>query len=183
VDVQLIHNVGDFPEPAAIEAHFGVSLTELLKDFGGLAAAQTSVDVFTTPEVLATGVPGAGGVSDAASMAVFYQHLLHDPQGLGDRDVLRDATTNVRVRMPDMFGRAAFRTLGLETAGDDEKAHLRLGTGSTSPAAFGHGGAGGQVAWADPASGLSFVFLTASFDNDFVRNFRRDATLNALATA
>ena len=180
-DVQPIHNVGDFPGPAEIEDFFGVALTELLKDFPSLAAAQTSVDLFTTPEVLAAGVPGAGAVSDASSLALFYQHLLHDPKGLWDADVLHDAKTNVRVLMPDMFGRAAFRTLGLETSGSDQKAHLRIGSGATSPGTFGHNGAGGQIAWADPVTGLSFVFLTSSFDNNFVRNFHRDMTLNKLA--
>ena len=180
-DVQLIHNVGDFPEPGAIEELFGVPLTELLSNFDALAAAQTSVDIFTTPEMLEAGAPGAGAVSDAASLALFYQHLLHDPKGLWDPEVLKDATSNVRVLIPDMFGRAAFRTLGLETAGHDEKSHLRLGGGATSPRAFGHGGAGGQVAWADPATGLSFVFLTSSFDNDFVRNVHRDAIVSRLA--
>lgn len=180
-DIQLIHNVGEFPQPEEIEELFGIPLAELVADFGSLAAAHTSVDVFSTPDILAAGVPGAGAVSDAASLALFYQHLLHDPKSLWDADVLRDATTNVRVLMPDHFGRAAFRTLGLETAGDDEKAHLRIGGGATSPGTFGHGGAGGQVAWADPVTGLSFAFLTHSFDNNFVRNFRRDVTVTKLA--
>ena len=30
----------------------------------------------------------------------------------------------------------------------------------TSPRAFGHGGAGGQVAWGDPETGLSFSYCT-----------------------
>jgi CubicO group peptidase (beta-lactamase class C family) len=180
-DVQAIHNVGDFPQPADIEALFGVSLTELLSNFDGLTAAQSSVDVFTTRAVLEAGVPGAGAVSDAASLALFYQHLLHDPKGLWDPGVLQDVRSNVRVLLPDHFGRAAFRTLGLETAGDDDKAHLRLGAGATSPRAFGHGGAGGQISWADPATGLSFAFLTSSFDNDFVRNIHRDQNVNRLA--
>ena len=39
------------------------------------------------------------------------------------------------------------------------------GMGRTvSPRAFGHNGAGGQVAWADPVSGLSFAFLTSGLD-------------------
>jgi CubicO group peptidase (beta-lactamase class C family) len=94
---------------------------------------------------------------------------------------LRDAKTNVRNRFPDMIGRPAFRTLGLETAGDDDKADMRIGAGATSPGTFGHGGAGGQIAWADPATGLSFVFLTNTFDANVVRMYRRDAALTRLA--
>jgi hypothetical protein len=37
------------------------------------------------------------------------------------------------------------------------------------------------VTWADPASGLSFAFLTSSFDNNFARNVHRDAIVSRLA--
>ena len=34
---------------------------------------------------------------------------------------------------------------------------------SNSGLAFGHNGAGGQAAWGDPVTGISFVFLTNTF--------------------
>jgi CubicO group peptidase (beta-lactamase class C family) len=71
--------------------------------------------------------------------------------------------------------------LGFETSGDDEKRDMRIGYGATSPGTFGHSGAGGQVAWADPATGLSFVFLTNNFDANFPRQYRREAVLSRLA--
>ena len=75
---------------------------------------------------------------------------------------------------------AANRTQGLEGAGDDE-AGKRIGYGATSPATSGQAAAGGQVAWADPESGLSFVFLTSNVDANFVRSYRREAIVTRLA--
>ena len=60
------------------------------------------------------------------------------------------------------------RTLDVCTAGHDGKGSLR-GFGKTvSGRAFGHGGAGEQIAWADPETGLSFCFLTNGMDANLV---------------
>lgn len=55
---------------------------------------------------------------------------------------------------------------------------VRRGFGRTcSPLAFGHAGAGGQIAWADPASGLSFCYLSEGLDANLLREGRRRAAL------
>ena len=80
-----------------------------------------------------------------------------------------------------MMGVPANRTRGLILAGDDGRSHLR-GMGRTvSPAAFGHNGAAGQIAWADPATGLSFAYLTNGRDLHFLREHRRTTALASLA--
>lgn len=134
------------------------------------------------PAARAVGLPGGGGVSTAADVASFYQALLHDPKGLWDPVVLADATTVVRNTFPDpMLGHPANRTRGLIVAGDDGKANLR-GMGRTvSPLAFGHNGAAGQVAWADPATGLSFAYLTSGRDLHLLREHRRTTAVSSLA--
>ena len=50
-----------------------------------------------------------------------------------------------------------------------------------TPRAFGHAGAGGQLCWVDPASGLSFTFLHDTLHNDPRVEFHRAADLNDLA--
>ena len=78
----------------------------------------------------------------------------------GMPDVLADVKTIVRNTYPDFLGTPANRTLGLVLAGDDGRSNYR-GMGQTvSAGTFGHNGAGGQIAWADPRPGLSFVYLT-----------------------
>ena len=75
----------------------------------------------------------------------------------------------------------ANRTLGLVLAGDDGRSNMR-GMGRTvSPQAFGHNGAGGQIAWADPTTGLSFAYLTNGLDQDQIRQSRRTTALASRA--
>jgi CubicO group peptidase (beta-lactamase class C family) len=137
---------------------------------------------FNEPAVLAAGVPGAGGVSRASDVALFYQALLHNKDDLWRDDVLADATSHVRNQLIDpLFKVPANRTLGLVVAGDDEHAIVRGFGRGNSARAFGAQGVGGQVAWADPASGLSFCYLTNGLDADVVGSFTRSAKIAGLA--
>jgi CubicO group peptidase (beta-lactamase class C family) len=143
-----------------------------------------------TPEALlafndaanrAVGVPGGGAVSTAADLALYYQALLHNPNGMWDDAVLRDATSTVRNRMSDYLQVPANRALGVVIAGDDGKSNLR-GMGHTvSPRAFGHNGAGGQIAWADPDTGVSFCYLTNGLDQHVLRESRRTSGIASKA--
>jgi CubicO group peptidase (beta-lactamase class C family) len=133
---------------------------------------------------LEVGIPAGGGITDAASLALFYQNVLHDPKGIWDPDILRDVKTNIRNTMAEPYvGAIANRTLGFELAGEDPAPHIRAGSGFASPGAFGHGGASGQIAWADPATGLSFAYLTNGSDRNAARERRRIRELDAAATA
>jgi len=134
------------------------------------------------PAARAVGLPGGGAVSTAADVTRFYQALLHDPQGLWDPAVLEDATSVVRNSFRDPgLGHVVNRTRGLIVAGDDGKSNLR-GMGRTvSPGAFGHNGAAGQVAWADPATGLSFCYLTNGADRNVLREHRRTTAVASYA--
>jgi len=137
---------------------------------------------FNNPRVRALGVPGGGGVTTASAHALYYQALLHNPGGLWNDDVLRDVKTHVRNHLPDpLLGVPANRSLGLVLAGDDGRSGERGFGRTVSGGAFGHNGAGGQLAWADPASGLSFVYLTNGLDANTLRQARRDIAINSLA--
>ena len=101
-----------------------------------------------------------------------------------DPAVLSDATRNVRCTFTEpMFDVAVNRTIGLVVAGADGKHVLRYaGFGEAcSPSSFGHAGAHMQIAWADPASGLSFAYLTNGLDGDQMREGARGVRLASLA--
>jgi CubicO group peptidase (beta-lactamase class C family) len=133
------------------------------------------------PDNIALGVPGGGAVSNAADLARYYQALLHDPLEVWSRDARLDGISEIRNRFPDERGVPANRTLGIVVAGDDGQSAAR-GMGHTvSPATFGHNGAGGQIAWADPATGLSFVYLTNGLDRNVLREWRRSSGLSSRA--
>lgn len=170
-DVNALVPVG-VPPPAAELAELGFPAVDLGE------VNDATLLRFNDPETLALGVPGAGAVGTAADIAVFYQALLGAIDGPWDPAVLADGTRHIRVTLPEpTVGGPANRTLGLIVAGDDGLA-VRRGFGRTcSPRAFGHSGAGGQLAWADPASGLSFCFLTNGLDANLIREGRRRAAL------
>ncbi len=141
---------------------------------------------FNDPAVRNAGVPGGGGIMTAATMARFYQALLHNPDGLWDRDVLHDATSNVRCRFPDpLINVPANRSLGLVLAGDDGLQQFRyaLFGKHNSPGAFGHAGAHSQVAWADPATGISFALFKNGLEMDLLRDAGRILPISDLASA
>jgi CubicO group peptidase (beta-lactamase class C family) len=168
---------GDPASPEELEAIFGMPelpVTEVTDE---------ALLSFNRPEVRAVGVPGGGGIATAATVALFYQALLHNPDKLWDPDVLADATGRVRNTFPDFLalGAPANRALGVVVAGDDGNANRR-GFGHTqSRRTFGHNGAGGQIAWADPDSGLSFCYLTNGRDLNPIREGRRGIGLSSRA--
>jgi CubicO group peptidase (beta-lactamase class C family) len=168
---------GEPASPGELEAIFGVPelpVTEVTDD---------ALLSFNRSDVRAVGVPGGGGVATAATVALFYQALLHNPDGLWDPDVLGDATGRVRNTFPDLLalGASANRALGVVVAGDDGNANKR-GFGHTqSPRTFGHNGAGGQIAWADPESGLSFSYVTNGRDVNPIREGRRSIGISSRA--
>ena len=111
----------------------------------------------------------------AATLARFYQALLHNPGGLWHSDVLEDATTKIRCTLPDpLMNLPANRTLGVV---------IGAGFGTTwgkSPTAFGWPGAGGQIGFAEPATGISFAFLQSG-DPDEMKHFVRAIEMSNLA--
>jgi CubicO group peptidase (beta-lactamase class C family) len=174
-------SIGAQDDVLALEIVAGETDTEGLGD----SVKETGEDYllrFNEPEVLAAGVPGAGAVATAADVATFYQALLHNPGGVWSAEVLHDATANVRNEMTDpLIGISANRTLGLVVAGEaDEALHRGFGR-SVGPRTFGAMGIGGQIAWADPDSGLSFSYLTNGLDADVIGSFKRAAKIAGLA--
>jgi CubicO group peptidase (beta-lactamase class C family) len=175
-DVATLVKRGEPATPDELERVLGVRelpVTEVTDD---------ALIGFNEPAVRALGVPGGGGISDAATMTLFYQALLHNPAGIWKSDLLADVTGNVRNTFPDPLGGwPVLRTLGLTTAGDDGRSSFR-GFGKTvSGRAFGHGGAAGQVNWADPESGISFSYLTNGVDANILRLGRRGVALSSIA--
>lgn len=176
-----VHNIGTRPTPAQMEEAFGIALD--LEELIGEVTDEARVMVSEQP-VLDIGIPGGGGVATAGALALLYQAMLRNPDTLWDPIWLFEGTAAVHCALPEpIMGHPSNRTLGLILAGDDGLGHLRGFGRTNSAAAFGHNGAGGQIAWADPATGLSFVFLTDGHDRDLLREWRRCAALSSRAAA
>lgn len=156
---------------------------------GVAAISEDGVLELNEPVTRAAASPSAGGITTAGDLALFYQALLnegraHDGTPIWQPEMLREAR---RIRTGDLkdpyLGILANRALGIAIAGEDGRGNMR-GFGRTNSAdSFGHPGFGGQTAWADPATGISFGYLTNGFDRNDIREGRRQVALSSLAAA
>ena len=146
---------------------------------------EEAILAFNRAEVRAVGVPGGGGFATAGDLALFHQALLHGglpgSDELWSQATLRDVR---RVRSGDftdmMFKKPANRALGLIISGDDSRNFRGFGK-TNSASAFGHNGAGGQLAWADPATGLSLGYVTPGHDRNSIRQGGRGVAISSIA--
>lgn len=142
---------------------------------------------FNQPAARRVGVPGGGGIASAAELALFYQPLMNGGETVDGMRVLKQETiefattvrTTDRHREP-LFDYAVNRALSVVVAGDDGNAFMRGFGRVVSPRAFGHGGAGGQIGWGDPATGISLGYCTNGFV-DWKTSGRRITAISSLA--
>ena len=180
-------------EPLGLPPFLGIDDTERdVVDLVPVAEGDATVDLgeatfdsllrFNDHDVRALGVPGAGGYATAADVALLYQGVLQNPDELWDPAVLADATGTIRVTDEDALRAApANRTRAFMVAGDDGHAPRRGMPVDAGPRTFGHDGAGGQVAWADPDTGMSVAYLPAGLDPDIMRLTRRSVAVSTRA--
>jgi CubicO group peptidase (beta-lactamase class C family) len=110
-------------------------------------------DMWNRPEVLAAEMPSSNAVADARSLARLYAALIDEVDGvrlLGAEQLARACETHSRGPDTVIFHETCF---GL---GYSLQPMLARGAGAHS---FGHPGAGGAVAFADPEAGLGFAYV------------------------
>lgn len=138
-----------------------------------------------TAAFLAAGIPGGGGYGTARAMAGFYQAMIQGGTLAGRRilspAMIRYAIRNFTGDRPDEYnGMPMHRGLGPHLRG--ETPGIR-GLGAIAhPGTFGHGGVGSSYCWGDPASGVSFAFLSNTRQTEEFHGPRMD-TISTLAHA
>jgi CubicO group peptidase (beta-lactamase class C family) len=136
---------------------------------------------FNNKETRKVPVPGGGGIMSAAELALFYQGLIGNTQSgetIWSKETLKMATRVLTGGMKDaLTDTPVNRALGVVLSGDDKR-NLR-GFGHTNSAqAFGHGGAGGQIAWVDQTTGISVGYCTNGHDRNPIRRDRRSISIS-----
>jgi len=141
---------------------------------------------FNEPAMRAVGVPGGGGAMTAGDLALFYQALLAEGRAHDGTQVWKSETVRMarEIRSGDLtdpwFRKRANRALGVIVAGDQDRTFRGFGhTGS--PMMFGHNGAGGQIAWGDPDTGISLGYCTNGMDRHPIRQARRTVAIGSRA--
>jgi CubicO group peptidase (beta-lactamase class C family) len=172
--------------------HVGEALTDA--DYRALGfppppvteVTEEAISSFNEAAVREAGIPGGGGTMTAAELALFYQALLDGGRALAGRELWKPSmlASAREIRSGDLvdrvFGKRANRALGVIVAGDAERNFRGFGHGN-SELAFGHGGAGGQIAWADPQTGISIGYCTNGHDRHTIRQARRGIGISSRA--
>ena len=136
---------------------------------------------FNDTDVRKVPVPGGGGIMSAAELALFYQGLIGNTQSgetIWSKETIDNVTTVLTEDMKDLLTNTPVnRALGVVVSGDDKR-NLRGFGHANSAEAFGHGGAGGQIAWVDPATGISVGYCTNGHDRNPFRQGRRSISIS-----
>jgi len=163
-----------------------VHVTEPVEPPGGFGEVTPQAILnFNAPENRAVGVPGGGGIASAAELAMFYQTLVNDGVAPNGNRIVKPETielaTEVRTEgYVDLMDVPVLRGLSIVIAGDDGNANMRGFGRVAGPRTFGHGGAGGQIGWGDPDSGISLGCVTNGFV-DWMTLGRRVTAISSLA--
>jgi CubicO group peptidase (beta-lactamase class C family) len=143
---------------------------------------------FNRAEVREAGIPAGGGTMGAAEIALFYQGLVEyaaprDKPMLCAPETVREACAIRTGSFIDpTTGQTANRGLGVSIAGDAMRGARGFGK-TCSALTFGHGGAGGQLGWADPVTGISIGYCTSGHDRNPLRRARRNVAIGSLAAS
>jgi len=111
---------------------------------------------FNAPVVRAAEIPGAGGIATARALATIWSATVTQTRGVR----LLDAETIAAATVPQSGGRPVWDVpgpwprWGMGFQLDSDARHY------LTPSGFGHDGAGGQSAFADPERGIGFAYLT-----------------------
>ncbi|HEX8804911.1 MAG TPA: serine hydrolase domain-containing protein [Acidimicrobiales bacterium] len=154
-------------DAAAMEAEAPETLTEMVERFlgpdsllaralGGVNGVFTGDGVFNRPEVRAAEIPAANGVADARSLARMYAATIGPVEGSDAGPLLTaeqvaaasacQTVDSDRVLMfPTTFGLGYMTSSPFAPYGGERS--------------FGHAGAGGSVAFADPEHGIALAYV------------------------
>lgn len=173
-----VRSIGSYPtDRADLVAEYGRD--DLVPE---AAISHEAVLGMNDPRSWTVAIPGGGGITTAHDLALVYQHLLHNIGGALPDDWLADATGTIRNASVSVSDRVpANRTLIAYVSGRDGFHDHRWMP--AAPRAFGHAGMGGQLACADPDSGLSFAFVHDTLHADPRVEFRRARDLHRLLLA
>jgi CubicO group peptidase (beta-lactamase class C family) len=149
---------------------------------------EDAVQKFNLAEVRRAGIPGGGAFTNAHSLALFYQGLLSGGKTADGSPIWKPETIAMarEIRNPELtdmvFNKRANRGLGLMIAGDKDRTYRGFGH-TNSDLSYGHGGAGGQIGWVDPTTGISIGYCTNGFDRHVIRQARRGVGISSRAAA
>jgi CubicO group peptidase (beta-lactamase class C family) len=169
--------VEDLKEPGPFEQALADKSSLTARSFAQPAGI-TGAAATNRPEVWRAALPSFGGIGNARSLARFYDRLA---AGEFFRGAWREALTHRQSNGPDLVLRqptafaAGFMMDPLDASGTKLRA-----TFGPSAQAFGHPGAGGSLAFADPDNRIGFAYVMNRMENGVLRESRPARLVQAL---
>ena len=147
-------------------------------------AGLNGASIMNTREVRMTSFPAFGGIGTASSLAKFYAMLAERGEIEGRRFFNEETFGWMETPLTSGFDRvlqletaftAGFMKDPLDTTGKKRRASL-----GPSITAFGHPGAGGSVAFADPENEIAFAYIMNQIGAGTMPNEKAQALITAL---
>lgn len=143
-----------------------------------------SIASMNTPEVRRMELPAFGGIGTASSLAKFYAMLAND----GELDGARFFSTETISLMTNSLSNGFDQVLRRENAFSagfmrdpvNERGEKIRAIFGPSLTAFGHPGAGGSLAFADPENGLAFAYVMNQMTQGVLPNAKSLLLIEAL---
>ena len=169
--------VEDLKQPGSFEAALADKSSLTARSFAQPAGIQGATAT-NRPEVWCASLPSFGGIGNARSLARFYDRL---SAGECFRGPWREALTQRASNGPDLVLRqpTAFSTGFMMDPLNESGAKMRA-TFGPSVNAFGHPGAGGSLAFADPDNRIGFAYVMNRMENGVLRETRPARLVEAL---
>lgn len=198
---ELVERVGGKPlpeylrteiaEPLGLDLALGVAPEEQKETVAPMVCTDgdgSEVDPWgpwylNNPDIVAAGEPAHSVVSSAASLALYYQALLHSPLWAPGtvRDAVRARVTAVPAGDPQYGGGTTPTGVGLFVVVAGEGPGLGMPSVGSAET-FGNSGAPCQMGFCDPVSGISFAWLTNGYPTSgYDRGPRTRALMTNLA--
>jgi CubicO group peptidase (beta-lactamase class C family) len=139
-----------------------------------------SVSGMNTPAIRAPAIVSFGGIGSASALAKFYSMLANggklDGQTFFSQETIEWMTTTHADGMDRVFQIPTAFSAGFMK--DPRNAKRRLF--GASPSAFGHPGAGGSHAFADPGNRISFAYVMNQMEQSLLPNEKSLRLVNAI---
>jgi len=118
-----------------------------------------SIQEMNDPVAWSAGFPALGGVGSASALAKFYQAAMGAIPGPFSPAIQHALATPIAAAEDRVLLRPTFFTCGAQCDPVDESGNKIRRIFGPSVSGFGHPGAGGSHAFADPETGISFAYV------------------------
>ena len=143
-------------------------------------AGITGPTTMNSPAMRSACLPAFGGIGSASALAKFYGLLATSEPGLLPQEILAACSRPLSNGFDRVLHRETAFSTGFMLDPRDSHNQLIRRTFGSSPSAFGHPGAGGSLAFADPENRIGFAYVMNQMEPGALPRERTQRLVRAL---